>query len=145
MTELIVDLAGLLPARRKLDRLAHLRTERLLDALGSEVESQTRRRIDEEKTAPDGSAWDEWSEDYADRRPAKGGLLELDGSLLDSITYDVQTDAIVVGSNLPYAGVHQDGSEDGDTPARPYLGLSDENVADLQQLVVDWLSQELAR
>ncbi|MFA0026812.1 phage morphogenesis protein, partial [Vibrio sp. 10N.261.49.A5] len=33
----------------------------LLDSLGGIVESQTRRRIADEKTAPDGSPWPGWS------------------------------------------------------------------------------------
>ena len=33
----------------------------LLDSLGGIVESQTRRRIADEKTSPDGHRWDDWS------------------------------------------------------------------------------------
>lgn len=148
MSALVFNLAGLLPARRALDRLSQLRTERLLDVLGSELESQTRRRLTEEKTAPDGSEWDEWSESYAARRPAKGGLLELEGNLVDSITYQVGHDAVTVGSNLIYAARQQDGDEgDGDEgdsgiPARPYLGVSADNLEDLGELVLGFLASE---
>lgn len=144
--DLRVDLSRLAPLRRRLERLSHLRVQELLDVLGSEVESQTRRRLSEEKTSPAGEAWDEWSEDYAARRPNKGGLLELSGDLLDSITYEVSSDAVTVGSNLIYAGTHQDGRENAgggmDIPARPYLGISDQNGEDLVELTIAFLARE---
>lgn len=142
MSDLTVNLADLLPVKRKLDRLPRMNTARLLDVLGSELESQTRRRIDEEKTGPDGAPWEAWTEAYAARRPAKGGLLELDGNLRDSITYEVGNDAVTVGSNLVYAAVHQDGWEDKNIPARPYLGVSAENLEDLGGLVLEFIAQE---
>ncbi len=143
--DVVIDLAGLLPARRALDRLSRARTERLLDILGSEAESQTRRRITEEKTDAAGEKWEEWSDDYAARRPSKGGLLELDGDLVDSITYIVGDDVIEVGSALVYAHRHQVGDEgdEGGIPARPYLGVSEENLRDFGDLTIRFLEREL--
>lgn len=143
MSDLTVNLAGLLPVKRKLDRLSRVNTARLLDVLGSELESQTRRRIGEEKTGPDGVAWDPWTEAYAAQRAAKGGILELDGNLRDSITYEVGNDAVTVGSNLVYASVQQDGWDDKNIPARPYLGVSDENLDDLGGLVLEFIAKEI--
>jgi phage virion morphogenesis protein len=124
-------------------RLPQARTDQLLEIVGSEIESQTRRRITDEKEAPDGTEWDEWSEGYAARRPAKGGLLDLDGHLLDSITYNADKDEVAVGSNVAYARRHQEGDEDDGIPARPYLGLSKENAVDVQRLVFDWVEKEM--
>lgn len=138
----VVNLAGLLPMRRKLDRLSRLQTGRLMEILGSEMESQTRRRISDEKTSPDGEAWDEWTEAYEQRRPQKGGILELEGNLYDSIAYEVGDDAITIGSNMVYALVHQEGDADLGIPARPYLGVSAENLADLGELTIDFLARE---
>lgn len=145
--DLVIDLAGLLPARRAIKRLAAMQLERLLNVLGSEVEAQTRRRITEEKTDPSGAPWQEWSKAYADRRPKKGGLLELSGDLVDSIAFEVDGDVLFVGSNLVYAARHQDGDEDGEggIPQRQYLGISDENLEDLGDLVIDFLAQEARR
>ena len=141
--DLIIDLRQLLPLRRRLMLLSNLRLQRLFDVLGGELENQTRRRISTEKTDPDGEPWDEWSEAYAAVRPQKGGLLDLDGGLVDSIAYETSSDAITVGSNLVYALVHQDGWKKKNIPARPYLGVSDENLADLGQLVIDFIAQEV--
>lgn len=145
MSELSITLAALAPVRRRLGRIAGT-AARLLDVVGAEVEAQTRLRIAEEKRAPDGDPWQDWSERYAAQRPAKGGLLELEGHLLDSITYEVGTDVVVVGSNIVYARRHQEGDEaEGEgIPARPYLGLSKANERALESLVVNWLDKELA-
>lgn len=143
-SDLIIDLAGLLPAKRALDRLSRLDTQRLLELLGSEAESQTRRRLSEGKTDPDGQPWKPWSKAYEARRPAKGGILDLDGELIDSIAYEVQDDAITLGSNLVYALVHQEGWKAKNIPARPYLGVSDENLEDLGELVIDFIARTAA-
>lgn len=139
---LIIDLRQLLPFRQRLRMLSSMRLGRLYQVLGSELESQTRRRIAEEKTDSDGEDWDEWSEAYAARRPKRGGLLDLDGGLVESIAFEVTGDAIVVGSNLVYALVHQDGHKDMGIPARPYLGVSEDNLEDLGQLVMDFIARE---
>ncbi|QJT15261.1 phage virion morphogenesis protein [Aeromonas sp. 2692-1] len=81
----------------------------LLESIGAVVESQTRRRISDEKTAPDGTPWEPWSTDYAKTRHGNQSLLQGDGDLLDSIEYQVQRNSVRVGSALAYSGVHQDG------------------------------------
>ncbi|MGL6458857.1 phage virion morphogenesis protein [Aeromonas hydrophila] len=81
----------------------------LLESIGAVAESQTRRRISDEKTAPDGTPWAPWSTDYAKTRHGNQSLLQGDGDLLDSIEYQVQRNSVRVGSALAYAGVHQDG------------------------------------
>ena len=81
----------------------------LLDSLGGIVESQTRRRIADEKTSPDGQRWDDWSSSYAKTRHGNQSLLQSEGDLLDSIQYQVQRNQVRIGSPLAYAGVHQYG------------------------------------
>lgn len=81
----------------------------LLDTLGAVVESQTRRRIADEKTAPDGSPWPDWSDDYAKSRHGNQSMLQGEGDLLDSIQYIVQKNQVRIGSPLAYARVHQEG------------------------------------
>ncbi|EEE2001878.1 phage morphogenesis protein [Salmonella enterica subsp. enterica serovar Kotte] len=85
-----------------------LKTE-LLHSLGAVVESQTRRRIISEKTAPSGEAWPAWSDSYAGTRHSGQSLLRGNGDLLDSIQFVVERGRVRVGSSLSYAGVHQDG------------------------------------
>ncbi len=138
MTGVVVNLAQLLPVRRRLMALgspANLR--QIYEAVASEGENQTRRRIAEEKTDPAGAKWDDWSEEYSARRPSKGGLLELEAHLRDSITSEVVGDAILVGSNLVYARVHNEGDKAMGIPERRYLGFSEENLEDIGELIID--------
>lgn len=135
---------------QRIQKLAQLDMEALLQGIGAEAESQTRRRIQEEKRGPDGVEWDEWSEAYAKSKHGQRGhephpgeltssgghtLLQLDGGLLDSIQYEVFASEVRVGSNLVYAAPNQ--------AQRPFLGLSPSNTDDIQQLVTDFLEEAL--
>lgn len=103
------------------------------------VESQTRRRIQDEKEAPDGTPWADWSPGYAETRHSGHSLLQGEGELLDTIFGEQRGDDAVVGSPMIYAATQQDGSEDGDTPARPLLGVSDDNASEIEGVVIAYL------
>lgn len=113
---------------------------------GGLIEMQTKHRIAAEKSAPDGTPWAPWSDDYATSRHRGHSLLVGDGHLLGSINWQDQGDQIEVGSNLVYAAIHQFGGTPDMAPgpraipARPYLGLSDENVVEIEAELVAWLS-----
>lgn len=147
-TGIRIELQGLPHIDAVLGRLANADLRPLLDALGAEVETQTRRRISEEKTSPDGTPWTPWSESYAATRHGGQSLLQSEGHLRDSIQYQLLSDneaEVAAGSNLAYAAIHQFGGEEvgKNVPARPYLGLSDADVDDLaavaRAVVEGWL------
>ena len=117
----------------------------LLEGLGAEVESQTRRRISEEKAAPDGKPWKAWSDAYGETRHGGHSLLEGEGDLLDSIQYVVDGDRVEIGTNLIYGAIHQFGGDEVGIaiPARPYLGVSQENEEDLLAVLDDWADRQL--
>ena len=144
-TVLQFDLSGISRLEKRLAKLAHPDTRSLLDALGAEGESQTRRRLDEEKTGPDGKAWPEWSERYAATRRSGQSLLVAGGDLLDSIQHLVSGDTAEWGTNLIYGAIQQFGGEEVgmNIPPRPYLGLSPENMADLEAVVDNWVDAQL--
>lgn len=154
------DLQGLVQTKEQLDRLMRFDRRELLQGLAVLGESQTKRRITDEKEAPDGSPWAAWSDSYAAQRPAGKSLLEDSGNLLDSITGVGDADAATWGSNLEYARIHQEGGKTSPhtirpsdaralnipgvgfrrsakhpgsvIPARPYLGLSDANRNEIE-------------
>lgn len=138
-----------LPAlQARLARLQHMDMRELLDGIGHEVETQTKRRITEEKTAPDGKAWPAWSPRYAATRHAGNSLLVDEGHLRDSITHNVASGGrtVDIGSNLVYARIHQFGGEGAGKPAlpaRPYLGLSAANRQDVHAVASHWLDSFL--
>ena len=144
MSALVLDLTGLLGATRQLDRMADSNREKLFDVVGASLESQSRERLIETKTDPEGERWDDWSEAYSARRPAKGGILDLNGDLIDSIAFETTQDAIIVGSNLVYALTHQDGDEDRKIPRRSYLGVSAQNLDDICDLTVRFFVEATA-
>jgi phage virion morphogenesis protein len=144
-THLQVDTRGIERLALRIGKLASAQRGELLDAIGFEVENQTRRRIADEKRAPDGTPWPDWSPRYAQTRHGGHSMLQGEDDLLDSIQYLVRGDQVEVGSNLVYAAIHQfGGAEVGmPIPARPYLGLGPENDADLLAVVEDYLDQVL--
>ena len=106
-------------------RAADVDVHQLLDELGQTVEDAARRRILDEKRAPDGRRWAPWSERYARTRGPQHSLLRGNtGYLADSLDHQVDGDTVIVGSNLVYAASHQFGDEDRRIPARPFISDS---------------------
>lgn len=128
---------GLDAAITKLSKLASFEMAQLAADAGGILESSTKGRF-ETKSAPDDEAWAPWSEAYAaTRNSGKHSLLVGDNDLLESVqSYSTGSEAIV-GSNLVYAAIQNFGGEEVGRaiPARPFLGLSDDDVADLRDLV----------
>ncbi len=138
MSGLEVEVLGLAPVLAALRRMGSDEGQRsILEVIGSEVESQTRRRLESEKRTPDGDTWDDWSDNYAARRPAKGGKLDLEGNLIDSIQAgEPQSDYIEIGSNLVYAKRQN--------AQREYIGLSPSNEREIDDVLTDWLEGMVA-
>lgn len=139
-----VELEGLVDVGRVLGRLSDLDLAELADAAGALLVSSTQRRLHEEKTGPDGDAWAPWSERYDETRlHGVHSLLVSGGHLRDSIASYIDGLTVRVGSNLVYAATHQLGSEDGDIPARPYLGISAEDRVALERMALDMFGEAL--
>lgn len=109
----------------------------LLEEIGAEAVSQTQSRIADDKAAPDGVPWTDWSEHYAETRHRGQSLLQSEGGLVDSIQHAVEGREVHVGSNLVYAATHQFGDEDRGIPARPYLGVSRDDARSLDHVIED--------
>jgi phage virion morphogenesis protein len=138
-----LELNGIPEVADRLSGLAEIEIEDLAFTIGQLIEGQTQRRIADDKTAPDGAPWASWSADYAVTRGPQHSLLRAGGDLLESVqNYTTGTD-VRVGTPLIYAAVHQFGSDDGDTPARPYLGLSDGDRREIRDFVVGGLEEAI--
>lgn len=139
-----VDLSlNLAKLNRRIEKLAGADPSELLFSLAVEGESQTRQRLGQDKHAPDGSAWPEWSESYAKTRHGGQSLLESQGELIDSLTADADSESAIWGSNLPYAAAQNFGYEKNNLAARQYLGFSSENNADIAAVMDDWIDDIL--
>lgn len=106
-------------------------------AIGGVLESSTRRRIAETKTAPGGRRWDDLSPETLKAKKGKGSILVEHGNLLGSITHQAAKDSVIVGSVMGYAVHLQEGTRH--MPARPFLGLSSQDYQDIDDLLADWL------
>ncbi len=143
---------GLAEALLTIDGIANAPTQELAEGIGRLVQTQTRRRIEEEKTSPQGEAW----------QPNIAGtsILYASGELARSIDYEASADSVEVGSGLVYARIHQEGGKiepkNGDAlafmignqfvvtksvtmPRRQYLGLSADNQDEIVQTAEEWL------
>jgi phage virion morphogenesis protein len=139
----LVQLAGLADAPR----------DELADGIGRLVQEQTRRRIEVDKTAPDGSAW----------KPNRAGTSTLyaEGHLSRSVDYVASSHGVAVGSGLVYARIHQQGGKikpkkgkalrfmvgnaavfarTVTIPKREWLGLSAADQQDIVEATQDWLA-----
>ena len=138
---------GLKRLEQRLAAIADPRTRReALESVAAEIETQARRRIEAGGPAPDNTDWADWSKDYARTRRGGGGKLFLEGDLLGSLQSSVSGDEAEVGTNLRYGAIHQfGGAEVGrpSLPARPYLGLSGDDEADIEEIVTETIERLL--
>lgn len=133
--------------RRLSRRLGDLRKrmgdpEPLLDRVGALLDSQAQRRIAEEKASPDGEQWPDWSDDYAATRHGGHSLLMNEGDLVQSIQHLVDGYTLEHGSNLVYARTHQEGDPSRNIPQREFLGISDDNAREIDEVIGEWMAEQ---
>ena len=139
-----IELKGLDRVQKRLNELAR-RLEDPTDAfadIGEYVVEQTDKRI-RAGVSPDGTPWPPLTE--ATRRSKKKNKdkpLLLTGALFDSIHAETGRTGVVVGSDRKYAATHQFGRPAAGIPARPFLGLSDADIAEIERIISDHLDRD---
>lgn len=132
----------------------------VMQDLGELLMLSTKERFPQ-GVAPDGTPWAPKAAatierylsrgDRADSRPLFGPS----GALSQQIFYEAGPDHVEIGSNRIYAAVMQFGAAKGafgstsrggpipwgNIPARPFLGISDEDEANLYATVEEWLAR----
>ena len=146
-----LDVSELDAAITALGPITNFEPSELMEAAGALGESQTRRRITSEKTAPDGTPWLPNAEGTS--------ILQRTGqNLLASVAFNASDSEADWGAAWEHAHVHQEGAtivpkgadalvfsiggkfvrtQQSVIPARPFVGLSEENRAELMELVTD--------
>ena len=147
MTAVALDI-DTAPLRAAIARFEGLRAHdpALLDILGAVAEGGARRRIQDEKRGPDGAAWAPWSARHAATRRTGQSLLRQQGDLGDALYFERRGGGVEVGSALVYAAIHQlsgAGTKRPNIPARPYLGVSDQDEQDLADAVETFWTRSL--
>lgn len=137
-----------------LDRLIQLADNPrvLLGEIGECLIDSTQQRF-LEKLSPEGEPWSPVSPAYAERKregkatndagDAKttdpSDILRLTHQLMGNLFYDVNGSELVFGSPEPYAAAHQFGIPSKNLPARPWLGLSAKDEAEVEALTTGYL------
>lgn len=140
---------------RLLKALSHLEKGKskheLFDTLGSYGVSSTQQRFLDQKD-PDGETW---------KATKRGGdILRKDDRLFNSLDYKASENSAEWGTNVIYAAIHQFGGiikakagkklafmglkgmvflDQVTIPARPYLGINEEDRSEMVNLVEDWM------
>jgi len=147
-------------ANRALAALADAGTDLapVMDEIGAMLVAATLDRF-ERGVAPNGTPWKP-----SGRAQREGGQTLVDSARLrDSITHDFDARSVTVGTNVVYAAIHQLGGTirpksgqflkfpgpDGapvfarqvEIPARPFLGISDGDAAEIGDIVADHLRE----
>lgn len=131
-------------------------TQALMSSIGEALVSSTLERFEAEED-PKGNPWE------PSARAAEGGKTLTDTARLRrSIDYAATADKVMVGSNLAYARIHQLGGtitpkkakklvfkghggkkvavDQVTIPARPYLGVSEDDKDDVRETMADFLA-----
>jgi len=149
MIEIHIDDRDVLTALQDLQRAAgDLRPA--LAEIGETLIESTKQRFSS-KTGPDGQAWPANSPVTIERKGRDQPLIGETGSLMDAIHYNVIShDTLAVGSPMAYAAMQQFGGTKaefphlwGDIPARPFLGVSDNDQAEMLDILREHLEAAL--
>lgn len=118
----------------------------LMQAIGSVLEGSTRQRF-ADKQSPNGVAWAVLMPATVKAKNGRSNILVDSGDLIRSITFHATSDSVMVGTDRPYGKYHQTGTKkaDGSTKmvARPWLGLSQQDQFDINDLIVGYLAGDL--
>lgn len=128
----------------------------LFDEIGAALAVSTQMRF-ERGVGPDGNPWPP-----SLRAIVEGGRTLVDSArLMGSITHEATDSGVAVGTNLIYAAIHQFGGvirpvsapklafklatgqkafvDQVTIPARPFLGLDDDDETEIAAIAADWI------
>lgn len=156
MADIWVNDAEILAALNRLFQTVQNPRPALLE-IGETLLESTKQRFSTKK-APDGSAWDDNSDVTIGIKgrndPLIGGDRGTDdqgaggGRLNDQLNYEIFSDGLDIFNTMEYAAMQQfGGTKDefshlwGDIPARPFLGVSDDDKTELLAILQSHIEQ----
>ncbi len=76
-----------------------------------------------------------------------GQILQVSGQLASSVNTQYDENSAMIGSNLPYAAIHQLGGQAGRNkkvkiPARPYINLTDDDFKEIMHETEKYLKDD---
>lgn len=116
-----------------------------LREIGEALLISTRERFAAGKLhGPDGEKWVPLNAKYLARKRRKKKdkadlILTYEGTLKDQLSYQLDEYDLLLGSAEVYAATHQFGDSTRGIPQREFLGLSDEDATEIQEIITDHL------
>ncbi len=120
------------------DKLGNLKP--VFQDIGEALLNSTRERF-HTQTAPDGSPWAALSPNTR-KKKNQNLILTLNGYLRGTLNYQADKDSLRVGTPLIYGATHQFGNPSRNIPARPFLGLSEDDTQYILETMAEWLIVE---
>lgn len=136
----------------------------LMTEIGAALEASTRKRFRSERS-PDNVPWAPISAEWRAEKIERGfapGILKMRGDLLNSVRFEADESSATVIASQPYAAIHQFGGtirprtkralkvrgklrRSVKIPARPYMGASTEDIAEILDAARDFLDRASRR
>lgn len=118
------------------------KTEDLSEAfadIGEYLLDSHKDRFDQQ-TAPDGTPWAPLSPAYKKRKKKNADqILLLEGHLKTTLRYQASATDLLLGTNRIQGATHQFGDDERGIPARPFLGLSDDDRDEVVAILGEFL------
>jgi phage virion morphogenesis protein len=151
-------------AFEQLERAMSGNTRPVMAAIGVELVGSTHMRF-VTQTDPEGQAWHTLNTTYAEGK-RNSRILTESGRLRDSINSQPTNDEVRVGTNTIYAAIHQFGgtiepknathlwfrmggnlikADSVTLPARPFMGISNEDETSVAEIVFDFVDRYVNR
>jgi phage virion morphogenesis protein len=137
--------------RRALERLQNVsgHVDTVLLEIGEVLAESTKNRFGT-LTGPDGKRWKDNSPVTIERKGRNQPLTQ-HGTLAEQILAQlIEPDTLMVGSPMEYAAMQQFGGTEeefphlwGDIPARPFIGISDDDRDEVVDLIQDYIESSL--
>lgn len=166
MPEIIIKMDGADAIRARLREISSRVSNMspIMKNIGDRVVEQTKRRFESGGPAPDGTPW----KAPKTPNPKRVRTLTVSGHLRDDIRYrPIGNNAVAIGTNRVYAAIHQLGGRTAASvilprrkkalktpyglfkkvnhpgsviPARPFLGVSEENSTELLRIINEYIA-----
>lgn len=96
------------------------------------------------QVSPEGEPWAPLAPQTIKRKKKnRDKVLVLEGDLRDLLRYQDSPDSLEFGTDRIYGASHQFGREEAGIPARPFLGISDEDRVGILDILRDHLEEAL--
>ena len=131
-----VDVTGQDSIQRELNRLLEKGTqlEPALREIGEYLIESTQVRFTQMQS-PEGVPWQALSKKTLAKKKRPDRILTESGTLADTLTYQLNHNQLMFGTNLEYGATHQFGRDEANIPARPYIGINREDQTEILEIL----------